>query len=67
MLLAKLLGDPLARLLGLDLRRPTSRAQETPAFRFSSSSPAKLASSPALSFSQTRGTENHQVGRTSGR
>ncbi len=50
----------------LTFLRPTSSAFSRPAFLCSSCSPATMASRPALSFSQIRGTAKNHVGRTSG-
>ena len=54
-------GSP--RLLELDLARSRRRAQAAAALARSSGWPASIASSPALSFSQMRGTAKNHVGR----
>ena len=63
----ELVGHRLAGLLEADLlerRRPAPPAAFS---RCSAGWPAIIASSPAFSFSQIRGTAKNQCGRTSGR
>ena len=58
-------GDLLARLLEADLLAGGGERRLAPRRAAPRGSPASIASRPALSFSQMRGTAKNQLGRTS--